>query len=133
MEHQPISEFKSKAGFKRVIAALANSIEGFRDAWRYEHAFRQEVVLASIGTIVAVLLPVPAVHKAFLVSVLILVLMVEIINSAIEAVVDRIGLERHPLSKRAKDLGSAAVTLSLVIAALAWVSVLWNHFVNIAV
>ncbi len=79
-------------------------------------------------TIVAVLLPVPALQKVFLVSVLIMVLMVEILNSAIEAVVDRIGLERHPLSKRAKDLGSAAVTLSLVIAALAWVSVLSNHF-----
>lgn len=133
MEHQPISEFKSKPGFKRIIAAMTNSVEGLRDAWRYEHAFRQEVVLASTGTFVAVLLPVPAIQKVFLVSVLILVLMVEVINSAIEAVVDRIGLERHPLSKRAKDLGSAAVALSLVIATLAWAAVLWNYFFNTAV
>jgi len=83
---------------------------------------------ASIATVVAMMLPVPMLQKAFLVAVLLLVLLVEIINSAIEAVVDRIGLERHPLSKRAKDLGSAAVTLSLAIAALAWISVLSSHY-----
>lgn len=128
MDQPPVSEFKSTGGFKRIIAAFVNSIEGFRAAWRSEHAFRQEVIVAIIATVVALLLPVSAFQKVFLISVLLLVLLVEIINSAIEAVVDRISLERHPLSKRAKDLGSAAVALSIAIAVLAWVVVLSNRY-----
>lgn len=128
MEQPPVSEFKSTGGLRRIIAAFVNSIDGFRAAWRSEYAFRQEVIVAIIATVVALLLPVSAFQKVFLISVLLLVLLVEIINSAIEAVVDRISLERHPLSKRAKDLGSAAVALSIAIAVLAWVVVLSNRY-----
>ena len=128
MEQQPVSEFKSKGGFRRIIGAFVNSIDGFRAAWGNEYAFRQEVIVVLIATVVALLLPVSAFQKVFLISVLLLVLLVEIINSAIEAVVDRISLERHPLSKRAKDLGSAAVALSIMIAALAWIVVLSNRY-----
>ncbi|MBZ2209114.1 diacylglycerol kinase [Massilia soli] len=128
MEQQPVSQFKSKGGFRRIIAAFVNSIDGFRAAWGNEYAFRQEVIVVLIATVVALMLPISAFQKVFLISVLLLVLLVEIINSAIEAVVDRISLERHPLSKRAKDLGSAAVALSIMIAALAWIVVLSNRY-----
>lgn len=128
MEQQPVSEFKSKGGFKRIIAAFVNSIEGFQAAWRSEYAFRQEVIVVLIATGVALVLPVSSFQKVLLISVLLLVLLVEIINSAIEAVVDRISLERHPLSKRAKDMGSAAVALSMMIAAMSWIVVLSNRY-----
>ena len=128
MEQQPVSEFKSKGGFKRIIAAFVNSIDGFQAAWRSEYAFRQEVIVVLIGTGVALLLPVSSFQKVLLISVLLLVLLVEIINSAIEAVVDRISLDRHPLSKRAKDMGSAAVALSIMIAVMAWIVVLSNRY-----
>ena len=110
------------------MAAFVNSIDGFQAAWRSEYAFRQEVIVVLIATVVALLLPVSAFQKVLLISVLLLVLLVEIINSAIEAVVDRISLERHPLSKRAKDMGSAAVALSIMIAAMAWIVVLSNRY-----
>lgn len=128
MEQQPVSEFKSKGGFKRILAAFVNSIDGFQAAWRHEHAFRQELIVVLIAIVVALILPVSSFQKVLLISVLLLVLLVEIINSAIEAVVDRISLERHPLSKRAKDLGSAAVALAIMIAAMAWIVVLSNRF-----
>lgn len=120
-EHQqPISEFKSKSGFKRIIGAIGYSFDGFRTAWQGEHAFRQELVLLVVATIIALLLPVSALHKLMLIGVLILVLIIELINSAIEAVVDRVSLDRHPLSKNAKDFGSAAVFLALSLAAATW-------------
>jgi diacylglycerol kinase (ATP) len=125
---QPVSEFKSKSGLKRVFSALFYSIDGFKAAWRHEHAFRQELVLVILGAVVALLLKVSAFEKLVLIGVLMLVLIVELINSALEAVVDRISLDRHPLSKNAKDLGSAAVLLSLVLAAASWAVVLFNRF-----
>ncbi len=125
---EPVSEFKSKSGLKRIVAAVGYSIAGFKAAWQHEHAFRQEVPLVILGTIVALLLPVSSFQKLFLIAVLVVVLIVELINSAIEAVVDRISLERHPLSKRAKDLGSAAVMLSMLVAGAAWAVVLFNRF-----
>ena len=127
MEHQE-SEFKSKSGLQRIIKAFGYSMDGFRAAWKYEHAFRQELLLVIIGSIVAVNLPVSAFQKLVLVGVLILVMVVELVNAAIEAVVDRISLERHPLSKRAKDLGSAAVFLAFVLAMIAWGVVLFYRF-----
>ena len=125
---QPVSEFKSKGGLGRVAGAFRNTVDGFKAAWRHEHAFRQEVVVVLIGTIAALLLPISAFQKAFLISVLLFVLTVELINSAIEAIVDRISLERHPLSKNAKDLGSAAVAVAIAIAAISWIVVLFNRF-----
>lgn len=122
---QPTSEFKSKSGAKRIFAAFFYSIEGFRTAWKSEHAFRQELMLVLPGVAVALLLPVDALQKLALIGVLILVLIVELVNSAIEAVVDRVSLERHPLSKNAKDFGSAAVFLALSLAAATWAVIVW--------
>ncbi len=120
-EKEPqISEFKSKSGVKRVFAAFCYSIEGVRTAWRSEHAFRQELLLVIPGIIVALLLPVSPLKKLALIAVLVLVLVVELLNSAIEAVVDRVSFERHPLSKNAKDFGSAAVLLTFSLAAATW-------------
>lgn len=119
-DKHPISEFKSKGGVKRIFAAFFYSMEGFKAAWRNEFAFRQEVLVIIPATIVALFLPVSALEKLALIGVLILVLMVELINSSIEAVVDRVSFERHPLSKNAKDLGSAAVCLALLLAAATW-------------
>jgi diacylglycerol kinase (ATP) len=120
MTEQNTSEFKSKSGVKRIYAAFFYSIAGFRTAWKSEHAFRQELMLVVPGTIVALLLPVSALEKLALICVLILLLIVELINSAIEAVVDRVSLDRHPLSKNAKDFGSAAVFLALTIVIATW-------------
>lgn len=118
---QVYSEFKSKSGLRRIFSAIFYSIDGFRTAWRYEHAFRQELMVAVPGIVVALLLPVSVLEKLALVGVLVLVLVVELINSAIEAVVDRVSLDRNPLSKNAKDLGSAAVMLSFAFAVITWV------------
>jgi len=127
MNH-PISEFKTKRGIARLMAACRNTWDGLSWAWRSEAAFRQEVVLIAFATVAAILLPVSSFQKLVLIGVLILVLIVEIVNSAIEAIVDRISLERHPLSKVAKDMGSAAVFLSLLLAFATWAVVLYNRF-----
>jgi diacylglycerol kinase (ATP) len=125
---QPVSEFKSKSGLKRLLAAFFYSVDGLKSAWRNEHAFRQELMVVVPAAVVAMLLPVSAFQKLALIGVLILVLIVELINSAIEAVVDRISLERHPLSKNAKDFGSAAVLLTSILAGATWAVVLSNRF-----
>lgn len=124
----PISEFKTLRGLERLGAASRNTWDGLRWAWRSEEAFRQEAVIMAVATVIALLLPVSGFQKLALIGVLVLVLIVEIFNSAIEAVVDRISLERHPLSKAAKDLGSAAVFLSLLLAFATWAVVLYNRF-----
>ncbi len=118
------SEFKSKSGVKRIFSAFFYSMDGFRAAWKYEHAFRQELMIAVPGIVIALLLPVSVLEKLALVGVLVLVLVVELINSAIEAVVDRVSLDRNPLSKNAKDLGSAAVLLSFLFALVTWGAIL---------
>jgi len=125
---QEISEFKSKSGFKRIFFALFYSFDGFKSAWKHEHSFRQELVMVIFGIVIAVLLPISAYQKLMLIVVLLLILIVELINSAIEAVVDRVSLERHSLSKNAKDFGSAAVLLTLIIAAATWAVVLYERF-----
>jgi len=125
---EPVSEFKSKSGLKRIFSAFFYSMDGLKAAWKHEHAFRQELGLFVAGTLVALVLKVSAFEKLVLIAVLVLVLIVELINSAIEAVVDRISLERHPLSKNAKDFGSAAVLLACLLAAATWAVVLFNRF-----
>lgn len=127
MEEQ-VSEFKSKSGLQRILAATGYSIAGLRSAWKSEAAFRQELYVVVPGTIVALLLPVSVYQKLVLVAVLVFVLIVELINSSIEAVVDRVSLERHPLSKNAKDFGSAAVMLAVLLAGATWIVVLYNRF-----
>ena len=123
-----VSEFKSKSGVGRIFAAFFYSIDGFKSAWNNEHAFRQELLLVVVGSIVALLLHVSAFEKLMMIAVLVLILVVELINSAIEAVVDRVSLERHALSKNAKDFGSAAVLLTSLIAVATWSVVLFNRF-----
>jgi diacylglycerol kinase (ATP) len=124
----PVSEFKSTSGLQRILPAMGYAIAGLQAAWKHEHAFRQEMVMVVIGTIVAVFLPVSIFQKLFLIGVLVFVLIVELFNSAIEAIVDRVSLERHPLSKNAKDMGSAAVMLSIFLAVACWGVVLFNRF-----
>jgi diacylglycerol kinase (ATP) len=124
----PVSEFKSKSGLGRIAAACRHSAAGFKAAWQNEHAFRQELAVFVIGTVLALLLKISAFERFVLIAVLLFVLCIELLNSALEAVVDRISLERHPLSKNAKDFGSAAVALAVLIAAGAWIVVLFNRF-----
>ncbi|AEK62862.1 diacylglycerol kinase [Collimonas fungivorans] len=122
---QPISEFKSTSGFKRIFSAFFYSAEGFKSAWKNEHAFRQELMVVIPGIIVALLLPVTPLQKLLLIAVLVWIIIIELINSAIEAVVDRVSLERNPLSKNAKDFGSAAVLLTCVLAVATWAVILY--------
>ncbi|WP_417763139.1 diacylglycerol kinase [Shewanella sp.] len=112
-------------GIKRVVRATGFSIKGLKAAWLHEAAFRQESVLAFIMLPIALLLPLPTVERLLLMITVLIVLIVELLNSAIEAVVDRVGDEIHPLSGRAKDIASAAVFFSLVLCGLTWVSILW--------
>jgi diacylglycerol kinase (ATP) len=125
---EPTSEFKSKGGLGRIASAFRYSLDGFATAWRHEHAFRQELMVAVPAAIVALLLKISAFEKLVLILVLGVVLLVELLNAAIEAVVDRVSLERHPLSKAAKDLGSAAVALAITMAGATWAVVLYNRF-----
>lgn len=125
---QRVSQFKSKSGIRRIFAAVGYSLDGFKAAWQNEAAFRQEMLVVVIGTAVALILRISAFEKLMLIGVLVLVLIVELINSAFEAVVDRISLEPHPLSKNVKDLGSAAVSLAIGLAVAAWAVVLFNRF-----
>lgn len=118
------SEFKSKNGIKRLYSAFFYSIDGLKAAWKHEFAFRQELIIIGPGIIVALMLPVSTVEKVLLIAVLMLVLIMELINSAIEAIVDRVSLEWHPLSKNAKDLGSAAVFLTALLAGISWAVIL---------
>lgn len=119
---------KGKRGLQRLINALGYSRDGLVDAWRQEDAFRQEVILAAIMIPAALLLPVAPVEKILLIAVVVLVLVVELLNTAVEAAIDRDSFEINPLGKRAKDLGSAAVLLSLLLAAGTWIAVLASHF-----
>ena len=125
---EPTSEFKSKSGLKRIYSAFFYSIDGLKTAIRCEHAFRQELAVFVAGSIAALLLPVSAFQKLVLIGSMVIVLIVELINSAIEAVVDRVSLERHPLSKNAKDFGSAAVLLACLLSGATWAVVLFNRF-----
>jgi diacylglycerol kinase (ATP) len=118
------SPFKGKAGLGRVWNAIHYSADGLRATYRCEDAFRQEIWLAAVLIPLALLLPVSGVARALMIGSILLILVIELVNSAIEAAIDRIGPERHPLSKRAKDAGSAAVLVALVNAAAVWASIL---------
>jgi diacylglycerol kinase (ATP) len=117
-------------GFGRVVAAWRYSIDGLAGAWRTEGAFRQEVICAAILIPIACLVPVPILERALLIAAVLMVIVVELLNSATEAAIDRISLERHPLSKKAKDTGSAAVLVAIVIAMLVWGAVLYPHLLG---
>lgn len=118
------SPFKGKTGLRRIWNALFYSFEGLRAAYRHEDAFRQEVLLAVVLIPLALLLPASGVGHALMVGSVFAVLVVELVNSAIEAAIDRISLDSHRLSKRAKDIGSAAVMLALINVLTTWTLVL---------
>jgi diacylglycerol kinase (ATP) len=113
-------------GVARIFRATECSRKGLVAAWRFESAFRQEAVLAGLMFPASFWLAQSVEHWALLVAVLLLVLIVELLNSAIESLTDRVSLERHELSGRAKDMGSAAVTFSLLIAGLVWGAALYT-------
>ncbi len=118
------SPFKGKTGLRRLWNAFFYTLDGLRAAYRHEDAFRQEVWLAAIMIPVAMFLPVANLGRAMMVASVLLVLIVELINSAIEAAIDRISLENHKLSKRAKDIGSAAVMIALINVIATWTLIL---------
>jgi len=120
-------ESQQTGGWRRVVNATRFSWAGLRYAWREESAFRQELVLALILAPVGVWLGGSAVERALLLGCLMLVLMAELLNSAIEAVVDRAGTERHPLAGAAKDLGSATVFIGLWNVFIIWVLIGWQR------
>ena len=120
------SPHKGKTGIRRILNALFYSFDGLRAAFRHEDAFRQEVLLAAVLIPVALVLPVSGLGKAMMIAAVLMVLVVELLNSAVEAAVDRISLESHRLAKRAKDIGSAAVFISLLNVATVWLLVLFG-------
>jgi diacylglycerol kinase (ATP) len=120
------SPHKGKTGLQRIWNAFLYSLEGLRAAFRHEDAFRQEVFLAALLIPAAFFLPASGMGKAVMIGAVLLVLIVELLNSAVEAAVDRISLENHELAKRAKDIGSAAVFLSLINVPVVWLLVLFG-------
>jgi diacylglycerol kinase (ATP) len=120
-------EREKPTGITRLIRAFGYSLQGFDHAWREEAAFRQEVCLAAAVIPAGLLLGRTGIERALLVYPMLQILVVEILNSAVEAVVDRGGTERHPLAGMAKDMGSAAVMLSFVLLGTVWLLVLSDH------
>jgi len=118
------SPYKGKTGLRRLFNAFGYSLAGFRAAYKHEDAFRQEALLAVILIPLAIWLPVDLTGKALMIGSVLLVIIVELLNSAIEATVDRISLDSHDLAKRAKDIGSAAVLVSLINTMVIWVLLL---------
>jgi len=114
------SPHKGQSGVRRLINAFFYSLSGLTLAFRHESAFRQEIALAVVLIPVACILPVGAIERVLLIASVLLVLIVELLNSSVEAAVDRIGFDTHRLSKRAKDLGSAAVLIALTALLLTW-------------
>jgi diacylglycerol kinase (ATP) len=127
---QGASVYKSTGSIGRVFKALRYSVQGLRAALRYEAAFRQEASLAIVMIPAAFFLGRHALEVFLLIAAVILVLIVELLNSAIEALADAITTASHPLIGRAKDLGSAAVLLALLLAGGAWATVTWLRFTS---
>ena len=119
---------KVHTGWRRVVRAAGHSARGLRAAWQFESAFRQECVLFLLLSPLGLWLGHTWVEQALLVGSAALVLIVELLNSAIESTVDRVSMEHHELSKRAKDLGSAAVMLSLLLCTAIWACAAWVRF-----
>jgi diacylglycerol kinase (ATP) len=121
---EPASPFKGRTGLRRILNAAGYSWAGLNAAFRHEDAFRQEVFLALLLIPLAFFLGETGMQRALMIAAVLGVLIVELLNSAIEAAVDRISLEHHQLIKRAKDMGSAAVMLALVNVVVVWALVL---------
>lgn len=123
-------EFKSTGGPRRIFKAAGYSLQGLATAWQHEAAFRQELILVLVLLPLALWVDVSVLERVALVGVLALVLIVELLNSAVEAAIDRIGVERHELSGRAKDLGSAAVFITLALLGFVWLSILGERLLR---
>ena len=121
---EPVSPYKGKTGLRRLLNAIGYTWDGLRAAFKHEDAFRQEVFLALLLIPLALYLGSNGVERALMIAAVLGVLMVELLNSAVEAAVDRISLDHHLLIKRAKDMGSAAVMVALVNAVVVWALVL---------
>lgn len=117
-------------GFSRIIKATHCSLKGLRFAWTHESAFRQEAMLALIMGPIAFIVAQTTIELILLIMTLFIVLIVEVINSAVEAAIDRIGSERHALSGAAKDLGSFAVMLALFVCGGTWIAIIWENFIK---
>lgn len=115
-------------GINRVSKATVNSLRGIRDALKYEAAFRQELALSIILLPVSFWLAQTVIEWLLLITPLFVLIIVELLNSAVENTVDRIGAERHTLSGRAKDIASAAVMFALIFLAVVWLSIAWSRF-----
>ena len=115
-------------GFKRLINAFYYSLAGFKAAWKNEEAFRQEIMAGIIVIPAGIFLGETGTQRAILILSYLIILLVELLNSAVETIVDRMGMERHELSGRAKDLGSAAVFLSICTAVIVWAFIAWDRF-----
>ncbi len=115
-------------GFKRLINACFYSVAGFKAAWKNEEAFRQEIMAGIVVVPAGFFLGATGTQRALLILSFLIIPLVELLNTAVEATVDRVGMEKHELSGRAKDLGSASVLLSIFIAAIVWVLVLSDRF-----
>jgi len=120
------SPFKGKTGVRRLINAFGYSMDGFKAAYQHEDAFRQEVWLSLVLIPLAFYLEAEALHRILMVGSVLLVMIVELLNSAVEAVVDRVSIERHALAKRAKDIGSAAVLSALINLCVVWGLILFG-------
>jgi diacylglycerol kinase (ATP) len=118
--NEQVKKSRPDMGLSRIWKAIGYSVDGVASAWRGEAAFRQEALAALILIPIACLLPVSLVQQALLVASVLMVMVVELLNSSIESAIDRISLDRHELSKRAKDTGSAAVLLTVLIALVVW-------------
>lgn len=115
-------------GITRIFAATKNSLNGIRDAWQHEAAFRQDVGLSVVLLVLSFVLAQTMMEWLMLIFPLFLLIIVEILNSAIENTVDRFGGERHVLSGRAKDMGSAAVMVCLILIAIVWGGMTWIRY-----
>lgn len=116
------------SGLPRLTAATGYSLKGFKAAWQLEEAFRMEVLLTAIFIPLSFVVGQSISHQLVLLMSCVLILLAELVNSAIEAIVDRIGIEQHPLSGQAKDIGSAGVFLTLIFFGISWALSLWQYF-----
>jgi diacylglycerol kinase (ATP) len=130
-EHVETSSKPNGSGLTRILKAMRCSFLGLKAAYKHESAFRQELCLSLLLLPLSLLIANSGIQLALLIGSLILLLLVEVINSAIEAVVDRIGLEHHELSGRAKDLGSAAVFLAVFFCAITWAGILFDNYIRL--
>ncbi len=127
-EQSQQSRKPGNGGIKRIIKATGYSIQGLRAVLKHEAAVRQEILLLLISLLLAIMFDVSVIERILMIGVVVLVLIVELLNSAIETVVDRIGVEHHELSGRAKDIGSAAVMVALVFATFTWLYILSSRY-----